>query len=491
MEEMAAARVTRKVRSLLTANFCLMCAAAAAQVSQSGTYAAPAVPTPSSIQMQMQQAQDPFAGGRVTEKATPGVLQLTLLDAIERGLRNNLGLLVSGYGIEAARAARLKVLADLLPNLTTLTRESSQQVNLAAFGIPAGSGFPAIVGPFHIFDARAFLSESLALKSLRGYRAGQENERAAQLTYANARELVVLVVGGLYLQTLAGASRVDTAQAQLNTATAVSSQAVDMRRAGTVAGIDVLRAQVEMQAEQQRVLYTKNEFEKQKLQLARAIGLPEAQQFVLSEKLPYQPAPPVTLEQALGRAYSSRADYRSALSRLNAAQLAKSAAQSERLPSLELNGDYGDIGTSEFRSHGTYTASAGIRIPIFQGGKVQADVAQANALLQQRQAEADDLKSRIEFEVRSALLDLQSAADQVQVAQQAVGLSHEALQQARDRFGAGVTNNIEVIQAQQAVATAEENYITSLNAHNMAKLLLARALGVGEQQVRAYLKGTQ
>ena len=144
-----------------------------------------------------------------------------------------------------------------------------------------------------------------------------------------------------------------------------------------------------------------------------------------------------------------------------------------------------------FSSHGTYTASAGIRIPIFQGGKVQADVAQANALLQQRQAEADDLKSRIEFEVRSALLDLQSAADQVQVAQQAVGLSHEALQQARDRFGAGVTNNIEVNQAQQAVATAEENYITSLNAHNMAKLLLARALGVGEQQVRAYLKGTQ
>src|SRR5438874_2897799 len=184
VEEMTAACLRNKSRSVLIASFCLVCAAAAAQVAQTSTYAAPAVPTPSSIQMQMQQSQDPFTGGRVTEKATPGVLQLGLLDAIERGLRNNLGLLLSGYGTESARAARLNTLSELLPNLTTLTRESSQQVNLAAFGIPAGSGFPAIVGPFHIFDARAFLSESLQFKSLRNYRADQENERAAQLTYA-------------------------------------------------------------------------------------------------------------------------------------------------------------------------------------------------------------------------------------------------------------------------------------------------------------------
>lgn len=416
-------------------------------------------------------------------------MQLSLLQALEMGLRNNLGIILSGYTTESARAARLKSLADLLPNVTTFTSWTSEQVNLASYGISV-PGIPSIVGPFHVFDTRAFATEILDFNRLDKYRSSSEAERAAGLSAQDARELVVLIVGDLYLATIADASRVDTAQAQVNTATTLYNQAADMKRAGTIAAIDVLRAQVEMQAEQQRLLAAQNGLAKAKLSLARAIGLPEGQQFELSEKLPFQPAPPVTLEQALARAYSLRTDYRAAEALVSSAEHARTAAERERLPSLELNGNYGDQGTSPAHSHGTYTAVAGVRIPVFQGGKVRADVEAADALLRQRKAEAENLRAQIEFEIRNAMLDIETAAQQVQVAQQAVGLAQDALQQARDRFAAGVATGVEVVQAQQALATAEENYITSLNNHNVAKLLLARSVGEAEQQVRNYLKGT-
>jgi outer membrane protein TolC len=245
-----------------------------------------------------------------------------------------------------------------------------------------------------------------------------------------------------------------------------------------------------MEAEQQRLLAAQNSLAKAKLSLARAIGLPEAQQFELTEKFPFQAAPPVTVEQALARALTLRADYRAAQALVSSAEHSRTAAERERLPGLELNANYGDLGTSPTHSHGTYTAEAGVRIPIFQGGKVRADVEAADALVKQRKAEADNLRAEIEFEIRNAMLDIETAAKQVQVAEQAVGLARDALQQARDRFAAGVATGVEVVQAQQAVATAEENYINSLNNHNVAKLLLARAVGEGEVQVRNYLKGT-
>lgn len=433
-------------------------------------------------------SQGPFFGGRTAEKPTPGVLQLGLLDAIDRGLRNNLGLAISNYGSEAARAAKLKSLADMLPSVIGDVRATSQQVNLAAFGLSGFPGLPTVVGPFQVVDTRAFFTESFDFKSLNGYRAGQQNERAAQFGVQDARELVVLIVGGLYLQAIAESARVDTAQAQLNTATALFNQAVDMKRAGVAAGIDVLRAQVEMQAGRQRLRAAQNAFEKQKLRLARAIGLPIGQQLALADQVPYAPLPDLTLERALEVAYASRADVRAAEARVRAAELNKRSMEGEALPGFQLSGDYGAIGPKFSNLHGTYTAAAGIRIPIFQGGKVRADVLQADALLRQRQAEADDLHSRVEFEVRSALLDVQAAADQVNVAQQAVELARDALQQARDRFAAGVSNSLEVVQSQQALTVAEENFIASLNAHNVAKLMLTRALGVAETRVRDYLK---
>ena len=256
-----------------------------------------------------------------------------------------------------------------------------------------------------------------------------------------------------------------------------------------VPGIEVLRAEVEMQGRQQRVLAARNEFERAKLTLARAIGLPAAQQIELAENIPYRPAPEISLEQAMAHAYQQRSDYLAAQARVHAAELNVRGARDERLPTLQVNGDYGLIGPNAGTARQTFSAAAGIRLPIFQGGKVRGDVEVAEAALNQRRLEADDLRGRIEYEVRTAFLDVQAAGQQVEVAQQAVQLAQTAEQQARDRFAAGVTGNLEVVQAQQALATAHENLISALNAHNISKLLLARSLGVAEQRVREYLQG--
>lgn len=438
--------------------------------------------------------QNPFLGGVPSGPPTAGVLKLSLLDAIQRGLRYNLGLLVSSDRTEAARGARWKALSEMLPNLSTRISESAQQVSLAAFGFKPGTipGLPSVIGPFGLFDARAFLTTLvLDFHALERVRQESHNLEAATWNYRDARELVVLVAGGSYLQVLAAAARRDAVQAQFTTAKTLYEQAVDMKRAGMSPAIDVLRAQVEMQSQQQRLVAVSNDLEKQKLQLARVIGLPVAQQFELTDSVPFQPAPEIAFEQALETAYKNRADYQAALSLEHAAEAGKRAAEAERLPSLGINGDYGDIGITPGNSHGTFTAAAGLRIPIFQGGKVRGDVLQADALARQRSSELEDLHSRIEFEVRTAFLDLKAAADLVEVAQSTMGLAREQLQQAQDRFAAGVANNIDVVQAQESLASANDNYISSLNSFNLAKLSLARALGVAESATQRYLGGTK
>jgi outer membrane protein TolC len=263
-----------------------------------------------------------------------------------------------------------------------------------------------------------------------------------------------------------------------------------MKAAGTIAAIDVLRAQVEMQVQQQRLVAARADFEKAKLALARAIGLPMSQQIRLTTEAPYRPNPAITLEEALDRAFRSRPDYLSALALQKAAEQARRAAAAQQLPSIILNADYGALGLNLSNAHGTFTTAATLQIPIFEGGRIGADVAAADAVLKQRQAQAQDTRARVEYEVRASFLDLMSAAQQVEVARSSVELATVQQQQARDRFRAGVTNNIEVIQAQESVALANENYISSLLAHNLAKLSLARALGVAEATVKQFLEGT-
>ncbi len=439
----------------------------------------------------IQTTQNPFQGGRPTGQITPGIVDLSLLDAIDRGLKYNLGLYLTQQGTLQTRAARLRSLADLLPNINGHIAETSQQINLLALGIPPSflRGISPIIGPFQVFDARATATETLSLKGLNLLRSSAESNHAADLSVTDARDLVVIFVGAGYIQALSAQARINATQAQLTLAQSLYQQASDMKRAGTIAGIDVLRSQVEMQVQQQRLVAAQNDFEKAKLQLARAIGLPAGQQYRLTTAAPYEPLQPRPLDEALNIAFRERADYQALLAQRRAADLARKAAISERLPSIQFNGDYGTLGPTPGNSHGTFMATGSLQIPIMQSGRIRADIQQADATLRQREAQAEDMRARIETEVRSAYLDLSSASQQVEVARSSIDLANQQLAQARDRFAAGVANNIEVIQAQEAVATVNENFISSLLAHNLAKLELARALGTAEQSVKQYLGG--
>jgi outer membrane protein TolC len=450
----------------------------------------PTVSVNSALQ-QMSSADNPLLGSVPQGQATAETVPITLLDAIDRGLKFNLGLILSQQGSASAEAQRVRALADLLPNFTARVGESVQQINLEAFGF-AQPGRPSVVGPFSVFDARAFVTQDLLnFKSIYNNRAANENVRAAQFSYQNTRDLVVLIVGASYLQALANAARVEATTAQLNTAQTVYKQAVDLKAAGMIAGIDVLRAQVEMQTQQQRLLVARNDYDKQMLSLARVIGLPLAQKFSLADRIPYAAPVPITFDEALKRAYEKRSDYLQIQSLVRSAELAKKAAEGERLPTVAVNADYGDIGQRPGDSHGTFTAAAGLKVPIFDSGRIRGNVLQAESVLKQRHAQLDDLRSRIEFEVRNAFLDVNAATEQLQVATSALDVAREQVRQSQDRFTAGVTNNVELVQAQEARAAAEENYIGSLFAHNFAKLSLARSLGVAEDATKKFLGGKQ
>jgi outer membrane protein TolC len=298
----------------------------------------------------------------------------------------------------------------------------------------------------------------------------------------------VQVVTGLYLQSLAGQARVDSAQAEFSTAKAIYDQTLHQKEAGMAAGIDVLRSQVEMQALEQRVLASQNDLEKQKLTLARAIGLPDGQQFTIADDAPYVATPVPTFEEARQIALQKRADYQQAISLVRANELARKAASAEHLPSLQFDGDYGTQGRAPGNSHGTFTAAATLAIPIFQGGRVKADVLRADAQLGQTQAQADDLRGRISQELRNALMDLNTSSRQVAVARSSVELATRQLVQSRDRFRSGVANTIEVVQAQESVANASESFIASVHAYNLAKASLARAMGVAETNIINWFK---
>ena len=440
-------------------------------------------------------AQNPIYGS-VPEKPEPGVLSIAFGNAIDRALRQNLAGLLSEYNTIQARGEKWQKLSDLLPNVTGNAQESALKQSLIAEGfgkIPPGTfgskPLPAIIGPFSYFDVRASASEHLSWKSIQQFRASTLTESAARFNLKDARDLVVLATGNAYLQALAGAARVETAQAQQETARALYEKAVAQQQAGVAPAIDTLRAQVEYQSRQQQLISATNDFAKQKLSLARVIGLAPGQEFALADKAPYEPFPVPDLETSLERAYALRSDYKAASDRVAAARLEHNAAISGYFPSIGLESDYGEIGAAPGSVLPTYHVAGTLSIPIFQGGKVHADVLKADAALRQAEAQLADVRGQIDQDMRNALLDLKSSADQVEVAQSTVNLAEEALTQSRDRFSAGVTDNLEVIQAQEALASAHESLISSLYFNNLAKVAYARALGRAEDGVREYLRG--
>jgi outer membrane protein TolC len=322
-------------------------------------------------------------------------------------------------------------------------------------------------------------------------KAASFRQQAAKYGIRSARDLVVLVAVNLYLETVAAGSRVESVRAQQQTAEMLLTQAQDLKTGGLVAGIDVLRAQVQAQTQRQRLIAAQNDFEKAKLQLERATGIPVGQPVILTDTMPYAPMPMPTAETSIARALDTRSDYLEAKSRVDAADATRRAALGALLPSLRLDADWGAIGQTIAAAHNTYAIAATVRVPIFDGGKTTARRIESESMLRQRQAELDELRGRIEYEVRAALLDLNAADQQVQAARTNTDLATQQLQQARDRFAAGVAGNLELTQAQEALAAASDTYIGALYSHNLAKASLARALGVAESAVTTYLGGRQ
>jgi outer membrane protein TolC len=435
-------------------------------------------------------AQSPLLGGVPTGNPTGELLPLPLSEVIKRGLRYNLGALLSEQSTVATRGARLLALSQLLPKVTVGVNELQEQVNLAAFGFRPSPGMKTVVGPFNVFDVRAYVTQPvLDFAALNRYRASGENVKAAQLENENTRDMVVFVCANLYLQAVASGSRIDAARAQVRTAQTLYDLAVDQKAAGVAPGIEVLRAQVELHAQQQRFIVAEDQFAKDKLALARAIGLPLGQEFKLTDILSYAPIPAMPIEDAVQRAYKERPDYQSAQARVRAAESDRKAARAGRLPTINFSADYGDIGQRPWESHGTFTVATNVRIPIFQGGSVKGRTWEADAALRQREAELEDLRGKIYYDIRTAFLDLKAASDRVQVAQGAVKLAEEQVLQSQDRFRAGVTNNVEVVQAQEAQATANENHISSLHSHSASKLALAKAIGISGDDYDMFLRG--
>ncbi len=466
---------------MIGAAFLLTCIPAFAQ---SGTGGLSTLPTAEDV---INRNQDPYLGSIPQGRATSGILDLTVEDALDRGLKYNLGLYLAARVTEQAGAAHLLALSDLLPVVNGSFSESDQKLNLKQFGF-AFPGFPTSVGPFGISDLRATGSWTvLDFHSINNIQAASQNVKAAQFTYRDARDTVVLAVGANYLLTIAQESRVVATAAELETAQALYQLAEDQETAGLAPQIDTLRARVQLQAQREALIQAQNDLEKQRIALARVIGLPVQQKFRLVNRVPYHPLPEMELQTAYERALQTRPDYRAALASLRAAQLSREAAWKQRLPSIGLAGEYGVLGTTPDAMSPNWTAAATLRIPIFEGGKVEADVRQTEAVLKQRQAQVDNLRGRIEQDVEDALLDLKAAAQQVEVATLGLDLAQQALGQSQDRFAAGVTNNVEVIQGQQQLAAANEQYIASLYGHNIAKVLLARAIGNAEQLVKQYL----
>jgi outer membrane protein TolC len=272
------------------------------------------------------QGQNTFAGS-VPSKPAPGVLQISLLDAIDRGLKQNLGLLLSSAETQSARGQRWQQLSALLPHVSAGPYVDVSKINLTELGflftIP-GVNLPTTVGPYSYFDARVDVSQSLLdWKSISNARAASQSVKSSEFSYKDARDVVVLVVGLAYLQAIADEARIETADAQVKTAQALYDQASDQLKAGTSPAIDVLRTKVELQTRQQQLIQARNDFAIQKLNVARAIGLAPGQEFELSDKSPYQPLEGMTVEEALKRAYSSRSDYQAALADERAAQFSR------------------------------------------------------------------------------------------------------------------------------------------------------------------------
>lgn len=475
--------------SLLSAAFLLAMAGPAAHAFQIGQSSGSAQTAPPLQVVQPQINSTTYQGSETTEKATGGVLPLSLDDAIARGLKHNLGLILTSQSGLSARGQQLEEFQSLLPTVDANLKESVQETDLQAQGLRI-PGFPTIIGPYGYTDLRASLDWSLLnLSALQNYLASKHNFAGAKLSVDDARDLVVLTVGNAYLTCIADKSLIDEEQAQVDTSKISLDQAVDNHKAGTAPLLDELRARVDYQTQQQALITAQNAYDKDRIALARAIGLSLEQKFELTSQEPYAPLDNLDPDTAVKQALAARSDLKALREQVAAAEHARKAATDERLPVVGFSGDYGDIGVNLTHSHGTGDATGTLDVPVFEEARLRGDAKQAQSQLDQERAKLSDMEGQIGADVRDSILDIQAAQKQVEVSRSNVELAREALDESQQRYKAGVADNLAVSQALAAMAQADNQYVNSLYRHNVAKLSLARALGVAGNDYKTYVGG--
>lgn len=448
-------------------------------------------------------AQSPYYGSVTTAKATGSVEPLSLDDAIRMGLEHNLGLIEALAQQKQAHGQALRSLQPLLPTVTAEADTGARQINLAAQGFSRsvlgnisqlfpGMDFSnvSLIVKVDTTDANVNYSQTLFdFSNIERYRAAKALTTSAYYGTESARGLVILNVGDSYLQTLAAGARVDNARALLQADRLTLDQTIEKHKAGTVAKLDELRARVSFESQQQILIAVENSFAKAKIALNREIGLPTEQQIQLTDSVPYSGLEIMGIDEAKQTAYRNRQDYQGLMARIRAAQLEHRAAKWERLPSLKFTGHYGITGVTHGLYHGTFAAVGSIEVPLFDEAKFRGDREAAAANLAELTDEFDSLKQQIDQQVRDSILDVQANGELVQVARSNVDLAQQALEQTRERFQAGVDDNLPVVEAQARLSAAQSHLVDVTVQYNQAKLGLARNLGVVEGQYNTFLRG--
>ena len=437
-----------------------------------------------------------FAGDVMVEAATPGALPLSLDDAIARGLKQNLQVLLANQTERAVRGQISTVFYALVPNMRATGYTRAQEIDLAALGFKPSSlaafGLPpsAIHTIVKVDTTDAQLSADQVLFNLPDfylYAAAKKAASVVAMNTLNTRGAVVLAAGTQYLAALADAAQISDAQALVTADEEVLRQATLEHDAGVGTNLDVLRAQVQLQTEQQTLVKAQNTFAKDKIALNRLIGLPAEQELTLTDPVPYADLAEMSLDDTKVLAYQRRKDLLELEAQLEVAERSRKAVKYERIPSLAFNGYYGVLGETHGLYHGVFTAQGVLKIPIFEEGRFrgETEVAAANETALRRQIES--LRVTIEAQIRASRLDVESSAELVKVARSNVDLASQALQDTRDRFAAGVDDNLPVVQAQATLAAAQSRLIATEFQFNQAKLALARNTGVVETQYKQYL----
>ena len=433
------------------------------------------------------------AQGTNKQSALPGntpvqALRLTLDQAVGLALKQNTTAQIAI--LQAAQSEQDKNIsrADLLPQANASISDEAQKVNLLAEfgGRTPFPGFPKTLGPYQVFSAGpSFGMPVFDLTLWRRYQAAQNTLKSSKANSLSTREQVILLVVSQYIGTLRAMANVEASQSRVNLAQALYDQAADLQKEGVGTGIDTLRANVELQNEKQRLIEAENDRETSLFALSRLLNLDPRQSIELADSLSFFETPQPEVGTSIDYALAERQEWKALEAQIKAAEYQKKASQDSRLPALRFDGDFTYIGSSGNTALPTYTYQASVNMPLFTGGRIHAEIVRADLEIKRLEQQSDDLRNQIALDVKTALLNLQSARNEVQVANLGVQLSREEVDQARDRFKAGVANNIEVIQAQDSLSRANDNQIAALYRFNQARADLARSMG---QMEKVYAK---